>query len=133
MTSRAKIKIFNILFVGILISCGLILILHGTSNTITFFYKPSDLQNLPLPSGNIRLGGFVKSGSISYTDVNSVSFILTDHKSHLQVYYNGLIPTLFRDSQGVVVKGILQSDGNFIATEMLAKHDENYRPPGLDS
>ena len=131
MTSKAKKRIFNILFVGTLIIFGVCLILYGASSTITFFYKPSELARLPLNSKNIRLGGFVKEKSIHYLDVNIVSFILTDYKSQVQVQYAGIIPLLFRDKQGVVVKGSLQSDGVFIATQILAKHDESYMPPGL--
>jgi cytochrome c-type biogenesis protein CcmE len=131
VTSKAKIKILKILSIGILIISGVCLILYGASDNITFFYKPSDLTKLSLNSKNIRIGGLVEKNSIHYRDINSVSFVLTDYKTHLQVYYTGVIPALFKDKQGVVVKGNLQNDGTFIATEMLAKHDENYLPPSF--
>ena len=131
MTPKAKIAILNILFIGMLIILGVCLILYGASDAITFFYKPSDLNNRTSDSKNIRVGGIVQNNSINYLDINSVSFVLTDYKTNLQVYYTGVIPALFKDKQGVVVKGNLQNDGTFIATEMLAKHDENYLPPSL--
>lgn len=131
MTSKTKARVFNILLIGILVICGICLILYGASNTIIFFYKPSELARLPSNSKNIRIGGLVKDKSIHYTDINSVSFVLTDYKAQINVRYTGVIPLLFRDKQGIVAKGSLQNDGTFIATEILAKHDENYVPPGL--
>ncbi len=128
MTSRTKI--LNLLFVGVVICIGIALILYGSSNAITFFYKPSEIDRKAIGHKSIRVGGFVKNGSIEYFTINEMSFVLTDYKSEIKVNYKGVVPKLFRQGQGVVVKGSMQKDV-FIATEVLAKHDENYTPPGM--
>ena len=100
--------------------------MYGLSSSIEFFQKPSQLiadQNIK----PVRLGGFVKNGSILYHDVNNISFIITDNIVDISVEYSGIIPNLFRDNQGVILKGQLLGN-KFIATQILAKHDENYMP-----
>ena len=79
-----------------------------------------------------RLGGFVKSGSISPRgDDLSVTFVITDHQADIAVSYKGVLPDLFREQQGVIVTGAFDARGVFQASELLAKHDENYMPPEL--
>ena len=120
-------KIYKFLCFAALFSAGIGLILYGTSNSITFFLTTSQIiENKP--KNTVRLGGVVKKNSIQYLDINKVSFIVTDNVCDIKVQYSGAIPILFRDLQGVVLKGAMQ-DNVFMAKQMLAKHDEAYFPP----
>ncbi len=107
------------------------LVLFAMRDTLVFFYTPSELTEKQLPPGkNFRIGGLVQQGSVVRdADGVSVSFIVTDLTATLPVRYRGLLPDLFREGQGVVAEGAINSDGIFIATQVLAKHDENYMPP----
>lgn len=106
------------------------LTLYALQQNINLFFTPSDLlQNAP-KNQMIRMGGMVVPGSVkrSSTDL-SVEFQLTDTQNNITVHYTGILPDLFREDQGIVVLGKLQPDNTFLATEVLAKHDENYMPP----
>ena len=107
------------------------LVLFAIRDTLVFFYTPSELTEKQLPPGkSFRIGGLVQQGSVvREADGVSVSFIVTDLTATLPVRYRGLLPDLFREGQGVVAEGAIDSDGRFIATQVLAKHDENYMPP----
>jgi len=107
------------------------LVLFAIRDTLVFFYTPSELTEKQLPPGkSFRIGGLVQQGSVVRdADGVSVSFIVTDLTATLPVRYRGLLPDLFREGQGVVAEGAIDSDGRFIATQVLAKHDENYMPP----
>jgi cytochrome c-type biogenesis protein CcmE len=107
------------------------LVLYNLQDGIVFFRTPSDLVLKPQPPGHaVRIGGLVESGSVvKDADGLTVRFRVTDLKHALLVVYRGVLPDLFREGQGVVVEGRLSSDGNFAATEVLAKHDEKYMPP----
>jgi cytochrome c-type biogenesis protein CcmE len=98
---------------------------------MNLFYSPSELLNSEISPGSIiRAGGMVASGSIEKSsDSLEVMFLITDFQNSLPVVYNGILPDLFSEDAGVVVKGFLQEDGTFFAQEVLAKHDENYMPP----
>jgi len=106
------------------------LVLNALSGSIAFFYGPSEvLANHQLPA-HFRLGGLVEKGSlVKDADGLTVHFRVTDLKNALAVSYRGVLPDLFREGQGVVVEGALQPDGSFLATTVLAKHDEKYMPP----
>lgn len=106
------------------------LVLNALRGSLAFFYGPSEvLANHQLP-GYFRLGGLVEKGSVvKGADGLTVHFRVTDLKSALAVVYRGVLPDLFREGQGVVVEGSLQADGSFLATTVLAKHDEKYMPP----
>ncbi len=99
---------------------------------INLFYSPEEIVSGIAPVGKlIRAGGMVTPGSIerSTTDL-SISFAVSDLKSSsYTVQYEGILPDLFREDQGVIARGILREDGVFVAEEVLAKHDENYMPP----
>ncbi len=99
-----------------------------------YFYTPSDLvaQNAP-KHARLRLGGLVERGSVQRGDGLLVSFTLADCAKTVQVRYEGILPDLFREGQGIVATGMLTDDGAFKADEVLAKHDENYMPPDLAS
>jgi cytochrome c-type biogenesis protein CcmE len=109
---------------------ALTLALTALKSTVAYFYTPSDLQALSSPpAGLIRLGGLVAVGSVRFGDGGSagVDFIIRDETAETPVSYEGILPDLFREGQGVVVQGRLQ-DGRLLASEVLAKHDENYMP-----
>ena len=116
--------------------CGLsvaaILMANAFEDTLVFFYSPRDVKIKNLPPGQIfRLGGMVEKGSLEKRDGGrSVQFVVTDQTDRMQVNYTGILPDLFREGQGVVAQGQMAPDNqSFIATEVLAKHDENYMPP----
>ncbi len=104
------------------------LVLYAIRDTIVFFYTPSEMEEKKLPVGTrIRLGGLVEKGSVSKSGTATV-FLVTDTIDNMIVTYNGQLPDLFREGQGVVAEGQLTSDGMMMADTVLAKHDENYMP-----
>jgi cytochrome c-type biogenesis protein CcmE len=104
------------------------LILVALRDQIVFFYSPSELQERTVAAGTpMRLGGLVKEGSIVQRgEIND--FVVTDGGAEMPVRYVGILPDLFRDGQGVVAEGTMGSNGVFAASNVLAKHDENYMP-----
>lgn len=97
--------------------------------TATYFYAPADLAARPPAAGQtIRLGGLVRAGSIAHRGTTT-SFTVTDLHHEVRVSYTGIVPDLFRERQGVVATGRFAPSGEFIAEELLAKHDEKYMPP----
>jgi cytochrome c-type biogenesis protein CcmE len=108
------------------------LVLYALSDTITFFHTPSDLSETGVqPGQRIRLGGMVEDGSVKKGPGTMTTFSVTDQIAAITVSYNGILPDLFREGQGVVTEGKLQEDGSFLADTVLAKHDENYMPREL--
>lgn len=108
------------------------LVLYALSDTITFFHTPSDLTETGVqPGQRIRLGGMVENGSVKKGPGTLTTFSVTDQIKAITVTYDGILPDLFREGQGVVTEGKLQADGTFIADTVLAKHDENYMPREL--
>jgi cytochrome c-type biogenesis protein CcmE len=106
------------------------LVLYAMRDSIVFFYSPSDIAEMQVPSGQrIRLGGLVETGSVTRDEGTTVRFVITDGAKTLPVTYAGVLPDLFREGQGVVAEGMLEPDGVFHADSVLAKHDENYMPP----
>jgi cytochrome c-type biogenesis protein CcmE len=108
------------------------LVLYALRESIVFFYTPSEIsEKYVLPGTRLRLGGLVEEGSISKAGGTTVSFVVTDTIKTLNVSYTGQLPDLFREGQGVVAEGVLNTSGVFIADTVLAKHDENYMPKDL--
>jgi cytochrome c-type biogenesis protein CcmE len=106
------------------------LALTALRDTLVFFYSPSEIEAKGLAAGRtFRIGGLVEEGSLKTSVDGQVSFRVTDLKQAVPVTYKGVLPDLFREGQGVVAQGALAADGTFVATEVLAKHDENYMPP----
>ena len=115
-----------------LITGSLFLILNNSKKNITFFYTPSELTEANVSiNQKIRIGGFIKKESIKKisTSKPNIIFTVTDGENDILVEYNGILPSLFREGQGVIVQGYLKNSTNFVADEVLAKHDENYMPP----
>ena len=119
------------LIVGGLASLTLaaVLALNALDSNIALYVTPSEVAAGKSPQGKaFRIGGLVKEGSVKRQDM-TVRFVITDTAKEIPVAYTGILPDLFRDGKGAVVQGRLGSDGVFAATEVLAKHDENYMPP----
>lgn len=119
------------LIVGGLASLALaaVLTLNALDSNIALYVTPSEVAAGKAPQGKaFRIGGLVKEGSVKRQDM-TVRFVMTDMAKDIPVAYTGILPDLFRDGKGAVVQGRLGSDGIFTATEVLAKHDENYMPP----
>ena len=107
------------------------LVVSALSENMNLFYSPTEMKEANINQDVlIRAGGMVKTGSIIKSKESlNVSFIVTDYQNELVINYQGILPDLFAENAGVVVRGNLGSDGNFNAIEVLAKHDENYMPP----
>jgi cytochrome c-type biogenesis protein CcmE len=105
------------------------LVLNALRDSIVFFNSPTDVAEKHIAAGTrIRLGGLVKEGSVERGNDLRVRFDVTDGKSTVRVTYQGLLPDLFREGQGVVTEGALDGGGTFRADSVLAKHDETYMP-----
>ena len=108
------------------------LVLYALRDAIVFFYTPSEMAEKGVaPGQRIRLGGMVEAGSWKRGEGTVNSFVVTDTIKTITVTYNGQLPDLFREGQGVVAEGTLNGDGSFAADTVLAKHDENYMPREL--
>jgi cytochrome c-type biogenesis protein CcmE len=107
------------------------LVLNAFSDNLVFFYSPTDLKTKSVPfERQLRIGGLVEDHSVSRAaDGKTVDFRVTDGANTVSVTYAGGLPDLFREGQGVVAEGMLRRDGVFRASNVLAKHDENYMPP----
>jgi len=107
------------------------LVLLAFSDSISFFVTPTEIATRRIDHGQrFRLGGVVVPGSVQRTGADgTVSFALTDQVNQVRVRYRGLLPDLFREGQGIVAQGQIDGDGVFVASEVLAKHDEKYMPP----
>jgi len=107
------------------------LVLNAFRSNLVFFYTPTQIATGEAPKGrNFRLGGLVEDQSLKrIPDGLGVTFIVTDREKSIPVRYAGILPDLFKEGRGVVAQGHLGEDGKFVATEVLAKHDENYMPP----
>lgn len=103
--------------------------LYAMRDSVTFFYSPSEITAEAAPAGRmIRLGGLVEAGSVQHLGDGSVRFSVTDNAASAQVRFQGDLPDLFREGQGVVAQGAFDQDRVFQATQVLAKHDETYMP-----
>jgi len=130
MTPRRKQRLIlaGLLLLGV--GSAVALALTALSQNINLFYSPTQVANGEAPSdAAFRLGGMVVDGSVKRSDTDlGVAFDLTDTAKVVTVHYNGILPDLFREGQGIVTTGAMQ-DGQFVAREVLAKHDETYMPP----
>ena len=126
---KQRIYVISIILIGS--SLALSLVLSALSRNIDLFYSPSQFHDSNLKEGaKIRAGGMVKKGSfVRVPDELEVSFVITDFNKSILVTYSGILPNLFSENSGVVVKGIVGKEKTLEAFEVLAKHDENYMPP----
>jgi cytochrome c-type biogenesis protein CcmE len=126
-----KVKLRFIFLALILASVILIvfLILQSLKENVVYFQSPSEIKSLiELDKKKIRVGGMVKEKSV-FINSNEVNFIITDFKNEINIIYSGAVPNLFAEGKGVVAEGFLKDKNYFLATKILAKHDENYMPP----
>jgi len=107
------------------------LLLNVFNSNMVFFFSPSDVVAKKAPiERDFRLGGLVEVGTLKRRpDGLTVDFVVTDNAERINVTYKGILPDLFKEGKGVVAQGKLEGDGAFVASEVLAKHDENYMPP----
>ena len=121
------------LIVGGLVILGAVvaLVLNAFQSNLVFFFSPTQVAAGEAPKGKpFRIGGMVKEGSIlREADGVTLRFVVTDTEKDMDVLYKGILPDLFKEGKGAVAQGKLGEDGVFVATEVLAKHDENYMPP----
>ena len=111
------------------ISLAAYLVLNAFETNLVFFFTPSQIASGEAPKNRtFRVGGMVKAGTVQRDNL-TVHFVVTDTAKEVDVSYTGILPDLFREGKGVVAQGKLGDDGKFSATEVLAKHDENYMPP----
>ena len=124
-------RIYYILAILVLLSVLLFMFIKTFNDNLLFYRSPSQITNAEFPENYVfRVGGVVLDGSlIKSKNTMNVKFTITDYERNLDISYTGILPDLFREGQGVVIRGKLASDGIFYAEEVLAKHDETYMPP----
>lgn len=130
---RRKLSIIMLVLAILGLAFGLVL--YALRQNISLFYTPTQIINREAPKNRaIRVGGMVVKGSI-LRNANglNVVFKLTDYAKTITIHYHGILPDLFREEQGVVAQGLLQNDLSLNASQVLAKHDENYMPPEVKS
>ena len=129
MTRKQQRGVFIALGVAVL-AVAVFLVMFALRDTIVFFHTPKDVAEKQIaPGKRIRLGGLVEQGSVKRGNGLEVEFAITDTTRAIPVRYKGVLPDLFREGQGVVAEGRLDTGGHFVADTVLAKHDENYMPP----
>ncbi|CAG1017119.1 Cytochrome c-type biogenesis protein CcmE [Burkholderiaceae bacterium] len=111
------------------VSAASALVLNALNSNVAFFYSPTQVEAGEAPKERaFRVGGLVKPGSVQ-RDQMTVHFVITDTARDMPVQYTGILPDLFKEGKGAVAQGRLNAQGEFVASEVLAKHDENYMPP----
>jgi len=124
-------RLYVVLFIALFSSAAIGLVIYAMRGNINLFYPPAEVVAGKAPVDQpIRVGGMVVKGSVQRAaDSLQVNFQLTDYQASVPVVYTGILPDLFGEGQGAVASGVLKADGVLQATEILAKHDENYMPP----
>ncbi|CAA7621858.1 periplasmic heme chaperone [Candidatus Terasakiella magnetica] len=126
--TRKQRRLYFVLLGMLALGAAVALVLTAISDSLVYFYSPTDIVTQRIPEGRrMRIGGLVEDGSVK-KDGKTVTFKITDITNSLPVVYSGILPDLFREAQGVVVEGRMETDGQFHASEVLAKHDEKYMP-----
>jgi len=133
MTPARKKRLGLILLMVAGVAVGIGLALKSLDENIMFFFTPTEVMAGKAPQNKLfRMGGMVVDGSVNRPgDGLTVKFDLTDNEQQVTVSYSGILPDLFREGQGIIANGKLDETGEFVAQEVLAKHDENYMPPEL--
>jgi cytochrome c-type biogenesis protein CcmE len=126
--TRKQRRLYFVLLGMLALGAAVALVLTAISDSLVYFYSPTDIVSQRIPEGRrMRVGGLVEADSLK-KDGKIATFKVTDITNTLAVTYTGILPDLFREGQGVVVEGRMEKDGVFHASEVLAKHDENYMP-----
>lgn len=131
MTPTRKRRLIAVLLILAGVSIASTIAFYSLQENLLYFQSPSEVAEQAMPAGRqFRLGGLVKPGTVDRIgDGLTTRFVVTDGPAELEVQYVGILPDLFREGQGVIARGSLNEQGSFDATEVLAKHDENYMPP----
>ena len=129
MTNKAK-RLYFYTTATLLSAFAVALVLIALDENIIYFYSPSEV-NQSEAATLLRVGGLVKDGSLKIDNDLGIKFIIEDNIAEVSVIYNGILPDLFREGQGIIVTGSFNKMKVFIASEVLAKHDENYMPPDI--
>ena len=131
MNPIRKKRLYSILLVFLFSVSGISLILFSLNSNLDYFFTPTELKNVDIPSEKrIKIGGMVLEDSVQRYK-SEISFIITDYENSINVVFEGIVPDLFKEGSGVVALGFIKNE-IFYAQEVLAKHDENYMPPNLD-
>jgi len=129
---KARQQRFALIVIGLaILGLATYLILNALGGNLSYFFSPTEVTEGKAPKDHVfRLGGMVEAGSVKRAEGDlTVNFVVTDHNKTVPVAYEGILPDLFAEGQGVIAQGKLGADGTFVADEVLAKHDENYMPP----
>ena len=131
MTPTRKRRLIAVLVILVGVGTAAVVAIKALNENMLFFVSPMDVKEQELPAGKrFRLGGLVVGGSLSRaSDSLAIKFLVTDGSDSVEVRYDGILPDLFREGQGIIAIGELTPAGYFEATEVLAKHDETYMPP----
>lgn len=129
--TRKRRRLYFVLSGMVALGLATALVLVAFQDNLVFFYSPSDIVEKGVEQDRrFRLGGLVEEDSVTRTEGDiTVAFRVTDQVNAVPVVFRGILPDLFREGQGIVAEGTLNGDGIFVASEVLAKHDENYMPP----
>ena len=126
---KARRRLMVVVTAAPILAAAAALAFYALGNSVSFFYSPIQAKAAHVPAGRtIELGGLVERGSVVKKPDGSITFVIADRAATSKVVYRGDLPDLFREGQGVVTKGAFQADGDFEASEVLAKHDERYMP-----
>ena len=126
---KVKLRSLFVFVIFLTLALSVFLILKSLEENVVYFQSPTEIKVLSeIKKKKIRVGGMVKNDSISLVS-GDVQFVITDFKNEINVTYSGAIPNLFMEGKGVVAEGFLKDKNFFLATKILAKHDENYMPP----
>ena len=130
LTKKVRLRIFYLTLILLLVTSIIFLVLKSLEDNVVYFFSPTEINNKSNISLNkkIRVGGLVKEGSTKNKE-ESISFVITDLKNEVIVSFTGIVPNLFSEGKGVIAEGKLRDKKYFIASKILAKHDENYMPP----
>ena len=126
---KVKLRFFFVLLILTTLALSVFLLIKSLEENVIFFKSPTEIKTLSeIDKKKIRIGGMVKKDSITIIS-KEVKFVVTDFKNEINVVYSGVVPNLFAEEKGVVAEGYLKDKNFFLATKILAKHDENYMPP----
>ena len=126
---KVKLRLVFLALILVSVILTVFLVLQSLKENVVYFQSPSEIKSLiELNKKKIRVGGMVKEQSV-FINSDEVNFIITDFKNEINVIYSGAVPNLFAEGKGVVAEGFLKDKNYFLATKILAKHDENYMPP----
>jgi cytochrome c-type biogenesis protein CcmE len=126
---KVKLRLTFLVLILVTVILVVFLILQSLKENVIYFQSPSEIKFLKeLDNKKIRIGGMVKDQSV-FINPNEINFVITDFKNEINVVYSGAVPNLFEEGKGVVAEGFLKDKNYFLATKILAKHDENYMPP----